>query len=345
MLNATNTRNRSPFTPTQWQELEHHALIYKYMVSGVPIPPELIYSVKRSLESSLASRLFPHQSLGWGCFQVGFGRKADPEPGRCRRTDGKKWRCSKEAHPDSKYCERHMHRGRNRSRKPVELASTITSSTAATTTVINPLPSINRNLPAITSPSASSYSFSSLSSAVEPEYHVVHQNPSHSTIFNPFVYPHSSSSRPHGSGFSPQNSTTHNLFLDPGSSSHSDKDYRYFHGMREDLDERTFFPEDSGSLRTLQDSYQQLATSSDKGYSQSQFESIADSSKEEEDHQQQHCFVLGTDFKSSAARPIKLEKESETQKLLHHFFGEWPPKNSDPWLDLASSSRRHTAGN
>ena len=49
-----------------------------------------------------------------------FGKKVDPEPGRCRRTDGKKWRCSKEAHPDSKYCERHMHRGRSRSRKPVE---------------------------------------------------------------------------------------------------------------------------------------------------------------------------------------------------------------------------------
>jgi hypothetical protein len=49
-----------------------------------------------------------------------FGKKVDPEPGRCRRTDGKKWRCSKEAAPDSKYCERHMHRGRNRSRKPVE---------------------------------------------------------------------------------------------------------------------------------------------------------------------------------------------------------------------------------
>ncbi|KAI3775611.1 hypothetical protein L1987_50191 [Smallanthus sonchifolius] len=52
---------------------------------------------------------------------MGFGRKIDPEPGRCRRTDGKKWRCSKEAYPESKYCERHMHRGRNRSRKPVEL--------------------------------------------------------------------------------------------------------------------------------------------------------------------------------------------------------------------------------
>lgn len=49
-----------------------------------------------------------------------YGKKFDPEPGRCRRTDGKKWRCSKDAYPDSKYCERHMHRGRNRSRKPVE---------------------------------------------------------------------------------------------------------------------------------------------------------------------------------------------------------------------------------
>lgn len=44
----------------------------------------------------------------------------DPEPGRCRRTDGKKWRCSKDVVPDQKYCERHMHRGRQRSRKPVE---------------------------------------------------------------------------------------------------------------------------------------------------------------------------------------------------------------------------------
>ena len=44
----------------------------------------------------------------------------DPEPGRCRRTDGKKWRCGKNVVPDQKYCERHMHRGRQRSRKPVE---------------------------------------------------------------------------------------------------------------------------------------------------------------------------------------------------------------------------------
>ncbi|KAK6920244.1 LOW QUALITY PROTEIN: WRC domain [Dillenia turbinata] len=45
---------------------------------------------------------------------------ADPEPGRCRRTDGKKWRCSKEVVLGHKYSDRHLHRCRQRSRKPVE---------------------------------------------------------------------------------------------------------------------------------------------------------------------------------------------------------------------------------
>ncbi|XP_027362119.1 growth-regulating factor 5-like [Abrus precatorius] len=63
-----------------------------------------------------------------------YGKKVDPEPGRCRRTDGKKWRCSKEAYPDSKYCERHMHRGRNRSRKPVE-SQTMTPSSSSVTSL------------------------------------------------------------------------------------------------------------------------------------------------------------------------------------------------------------------
>lgn len=44
----------------------------------------------------------------------------DEEPGRCRRTDGKKWRCSKDAVAGHRYCDRHVQRGRNRSRKPVE---------------------------------------------------------------------------------------------------------------------------------------------------------------------------------------------------------------------------------
>lgn len=333
MLNTTSARNSLLFTATQWHELEHQALIYKYMVSGVPVPPELLYSVKRSLESSLASRLFPHQPTGWGCFQAGVGRKADPEPGRCRRTDGKKWRCSKEAYPDSKYCERHMHRGKNRSRKPVELASTTTTAAAAAI----PLTSINRNLYNNTvSLSSSSYSFSNLSSSMESEIYA-HQDSSRST----FLYPHSSSSGPPaGSGFSPQNSTTHNLFLDCGSSPHADKEYRYSHGIRECMDERAFFPDALGSARGVQDSYNQLTMSSYKGYSQSQFQSFANTSKEEQQQPGHHCFVLGTDIiKSSATRSIKLEKEPETQKPLHHFFGEWEPKDADSGLDLASSSR------
>lgn len=52
----------------------------------------------------------------------------DPEPGRCRRTDGKKWRCGKSVVPDQKYCGQHMHRGRQRSRKPVETSEASPSS-------------------------------------------------------------------------------------------------------------------------------------------------------------------------------------------------------------------------
>ncbi|KAG7021343.1 Growth-regulating factor 5, partial [Cucurbita argyrosperma subsp. argyrosperma] len=106
-------RNRFPFTAAQWQELEHQALIFKYMASGIPLPPHLLFTISTtSLHSPFVSTLFPHQyaHVGWNYLQMGSGRKIDPEPGRCRRTDGKKWRCSKEAFPDSKYCERHMHR-------------------------------------------------------------------------------------------------------------------------------------------------------------------------------------------------------------------------------------------
>lgn len=61
-----------------------------------------------------------------------WGRGAmDPEPGRCKRTDGKKWRCSRDVVAGHKYCDRHIHRGRNRSRKPVE--TTTTTTTTATT--------------------------------------------------------------------------------------------------------------------------------------------------------------------------------------------------------------------
>ncbi|KAK2977682.1 hypothetical protein RJ640_006022 [Escallonia rubra] len=115
---------KGPFTPSQWMELEHQALIYKYITANAPIPSNLLIPIRKALESAGFSS-FPGNhlrpsTLGWGAFHLGFANNTDPEPGRCRRTDGKKWRCSRDAVADGKYCERHMNRGRHRSRKPVE---------------------------------------------------------------------------------------------------------------------------------------------------------------------------------------------------------------------------------
>ncbi|XP_057456869.1 growth-regulating factor 4-like isoform X2 [Lotus japonicus] len=142
----SSSYNRSPFTVSQWQELEHQALIFKYMVAGLPVPPDLVLPIQKSFDS-ISHTFFQHPSLSYCSF---YGKKVDPEPGRCRRTDGKKWRCSKEAYPDSKYCERHMHRGRNRSRKPVE-SQTMTQSPSAVTSLTvtggNSRTGIFQNLP------------------------------------------------------------------------------------------------------------------------------------------------------------------------------------------------------
>ncbi|KAM1894909.1 hypothetical protein ACFX13_043752 [Malus domestica] len=129
---------RGPFTPSQWMELEHQALIYKYITANMPIPSNLLFPIKKALDSAGFST-FPNgllrpNSLGWGSIHLGFSNNTDPEPGRCRRTDGKKWRCWRDAVPDQKYCERHMNRGRHRSRKPVEGHTGHTGTTTTTTT-------------------------------------------------------------------------------------------------------------------------------------------------------------------------------------------------------------------
>ncbi|KAJ0967707.1 hypothetical protein J5N97_024624 [Dioscorea zingiberensis] len=123
-MHGVLTGVRGPFTPSQWMELEHQALIYKYIDANAPIPSNLLIPIRRSLYQSgfPAFSAGSHRSnpLGWGPFHLGFSGNTDPEPGRCRRTDGKKWRCSRDAVADGKYCERHMNRGRHRSRKHVE---------------------------------------------------------------------------------------------------------------------------------------------------------------------------------------------------------------------------------
>ncbi|XP_044368277.1 growth-regulating factor 6 isoform X3 [Triticum aestivum] len=113
-------RVRGPFTPSQWMELEHQALIYKYLAANIAVPHNLLVPIRRSVTSLYPSAYFGSSTLGWGPFQLGYSGSADLEPGRCRRTDGKKWRCSRDAVADQKYCERHMNRGRHRSRKHVE---------------------------------------------------------------------------------------------------------------------------------------------------------------------------------------------------------------------------------
>ncbi|KAH8972222.1 hypothetical protein BDL97_02G184500 [Sphagnum fallax] len=110
---------RAPFTSVQWAELEHQALIFKYMMAGVNVPPELLNPIRKSVASLINGMTASHHAanMRWGTMHRGVANNTDPEPGRCRRTDGKKWRCGRDVVPDQKYCERHVHRGRNRSRK------------------------------------------------------------------------------------------------------------------------------------------------------------------------------------------------------------------------------------
>ncbi|PSS15473.1 Growth-regulating factor like, partial [Actinidia chinensis var. chinensis] len=294
-------RNRFPFTANQWQELEHQALIFKYIVSGLPIPPDLLFSVKRSLDSSLSSKLILHQpqNVGWDYFQMGFGKKIDPEPGRCRRTDGKKWRCSKEAYPDSKYCERHMHRGRNRSRKPVEITTTTTNNSPSKSPITK-----NGN--------PSSHSLSSLSSMASETHNHVSYN---AHLHQPFLYSLSSSSRPPAIDFSPQENNTH-LLLD----SNPNKDYRenrYGCGMREEVD-------GSGTVRScsgfsMDDHPWQPSLAHLKQGNCSVLESG-------------YPFLKLTDTDFNCEMPLKMERDGKSQKIMHHFLDECP-KDKDSWLD------------
>ncbi|KAH6798862.1 hypothetical protein C2S51_035346 [Perilla frutescens var. frutescens] len=129
-LSSVSERMGSYFSLSQWQELELQALIFRHMIAGADVPPELLHLVKKSLITSpfhLSHHFYPHFQPS--LLQSGYwGRAAmDPEPGRCRRTDGKKWRCSRDVVAGQKYCERHMHRGKNRSRKHVETPTSAAS--------------------------------------------------------------------------------------------------------------------------------------------------------------------------------------------------------------------------
>ncbi|KAK9120388.1 hypothetical protein Syun_018005 [Stephania yunnanensis] len=304
---------RPPFTAAQWQELEHQALIFKYLMMGLPVPHELVLPIRKSFES-MSARFFHHPSLGYCSF---YGKKADPEPGRCRRTDGKKWRCSKDAYPDSKYCERHMHRGRNRSRKPVETHQTVSQSSSTVASLTAPTGSSSGSTGGS---GIGSYQSLPLHSMATPQGLCAGSNPTHLQMETAASY-----------GF-------------------CNKDYRYLQGMKPETDEHSFFSEASGSVRgigmessldgtwrlmpsrvasfppsklrngsVMPNEYSQMHAMQDLGHGNM---SAAAMSRQE---QQQHCF-FGGEFGSP--EPVKQEGQP-----LRPFFDEWP-KTRDSWSDL-----------
>ncbi|XP_054790457.1 growth-regulating factor 1-like isoform X2 [Prosopis cineraria] len=109
--------------------MTHHHHNINHVVSGGYASPAVsaaaVHSggvAVRTLQPFDISTRPPFKSPVDGGFNLRLSSSStDPEPGRCRRTDGKKWRCSRDVAPNHKYCERHMHRGRPRSRKPVEV--------------------------------------------------------------------------------------------------------------------------------------------------------------------------------------------------------------------------------
>ncbi|KAL3817861.1 hypothetical protein ACJIZ3_003766 [Penstemon smallii] len=121
---------KSPFfTASQWEELERQKMIHKYMMASIPVPPQLLLPISRTTLAPIMSQSNKSSTGGGGGQDLRFTSSSssstsnDPEPWRCKRTDGKKWRCSRDvATPEQKYCERHAHKTRtSRSRKPVEI--------------------------------------------------------------------------------------------------------------------------------------------------------------------------------------------------------------------------------
>ncbi|CAL0325507.1 unnamed protein product [Lupinus luteus] len=282
---------------------------------------------------------------------MGLGRKIDPEPGRCRRTDGKKWRCSKEAYPDSKYCERHMHRGKNRSRKPVEvLKTTHNTNASSTSTTPSSILSITKNNPAL-APTTAQNIF----------HHHPHQHSSSSSHAShlqqhSFLYHHPPPSRPSSTGLYFQDNNSASLFLDNASCSQNNTDSRYVYGEKEEVDEHAFFNEPSGNMRSfsassIDDSWNLTPlsisspssskqrnfsdlTNNDSEYSYLQLQSLNDNSKQQQKQDQ----GFYNDMKCEKFMKLGDKEEPPQQKNIHRFFDEWPPKSRGTWLDLDDKS-------
>lgn len=309
---------RPPFTASQWEELEHQALIFKYLIAGMPVPSELLLPIRRSFES-MASRFYHHPPMGYCSY---YGKKLDPEPGRCRRTDGKKWRCSKDAYPDSKYCERHMHRGRNRSRKHVETPQAISGqSPSCCSTAAALAPS------SLGSPGAGNGRGAAAASGGNLPALPLHSIASSVSSLGSVVSSH--------------------LNLDPASYGNiMSKDFRYVHGSKTELDERGFYSEAPGSVRALgmdystMDSSWGLMPSSVSGFPlyKSRDSSFLHSSYPQLQPMQDLGQVTISSlpkhhqqsFRGNFGAPDSTVK---SEQPLRPFFDEWP-RTRESWSDL-----------
>nr|GMD10403.1 growth-regulating factor 8-like [Ipomoea batatas] len=90
--------------------------------SAAPAGGPVFFNSAPPLTASYSFYPKPNPTNIWAGFES-FRPGRIRSPWRCRRTDGKKWRCSRDVLPDQKYCERHAHKNRPRSRKPVEIQS------------------------------------------------------------------------------------------------------------------------------------------------------------------------------------------------------------------------------
>ncbi|KAF5947168.1 hypothetical protein HYC85_013125 [Camellia sinensis] len=279
-----------------------------------------IYTYRSCLRAREFGARMPRNSISMGYCSL-YGKKVDPEPGRCRRTDGKKWRCSKDAYPDSKYCERHMHRGRNRSRKPVESQTVSQSSSLSSTTLtsLTVAPAGRSN-----TSSGGAGSFQNL----------------------PLLHSFGNTQAPAaGSGGSNQSQ----LHLESIPYGIPRKDYRYVHGLKPDVGEHSFFSEASGSNRDLQMDSPPVAVDNTWPLMPSRVSlfptsKASDNSMMHQNHypppHPRHSFFSSNDFGTGGEH---VKEEGVHTQFLRPFFDEWPRTTRDTWSGLEDERSNQTS--
>lgn len=107
---------------------------------------------------------------------------------------------------------------------------------------------------------------------------------------------------------------------------------RYTYGLKEDVDEHVFFSQEPSETTARTD----FSASSTADSLQLTPLSMSCSSLYPK---QNNCSSLQSDpscyqLHQSLTDPLKQQKRDESQKTVHRFFDEWPPKERGSWLDF-----------